>query len=233
MTSYLILGCICAFLYGVTMFATTFPVTLDKKLGATIRSHSSQLKYLQNQAVQSNSALVSNGIQLTQQATQLAATSAAATAAQAAAANALPITGGTVTGNLVVNGNHTVPNGYLSVGGGTGNPGDIINSGTVHTGGVSAPGGTVVAESATTTADISVGGTAHTAGVSNSGTMTTNTIVVQGGEATPGASPGLISGGMPTPSGNALLGDQIAFINDIANLANDIVFNLANQNIFS
>jgi hypothetical protein len=226
MMSYIVLVCVCAFLYGVTALATTFPVTLDKKLGATIKSHSSQLKYLQNQVVQANSSLVVNGITLEQHSTQIAAVTVTAN-------NALPIAGGTITGNLAVNGNHTVPNGYLSVGGGAGSPGDIINSGTVHTGGVSAPAGTVVAESATTSADISVGGTAHTAGVSNSGVMTTNTIVVQGGEATPGASPGTISGSMPTPSGNALLGDQIAFINDIANMVNDVVFNLANQNIFS
>jgi len=224
--SYVILACICAFLYCVTALATVFPVTLDKRLGATIRSHNSQIKYLQNQVVQANSALVVNGITLEQHSTQIAAVTETAN-------NALPLTGGTLTGSLTVNSNHIVT-GYVSVGGaGAGAAGDILNTGTVHTGGVSAPTGTVAAETASTTADISVGGTAHTAGVSNAGVMTTNTIVVQGGEATPGASPGTISGSMPTPSGNALLGDQIAFINDIANMVNDVVFNLANQNIFS
>jgi trimeric autotransporter adhesin len=226
MMSYIVLGCVCAFLYGVTALATTFPVTLDKKLGATIKSHSSQLKYLQNQVVQSNSGLTVANITLEQHSTQIAAVTVTAD-------NALPIVGGTITGNLAVDGTHTVTgnstlngnvtvggnhivDGYVSVGGaGAGSTGDILNTGTVHAGGVSSPTGVIEGGTITSNGDVDAsGGTVHAGGVSSpngvivGGSITSNGDVV----ATSGT---VHAGGISAPSG-VIVGGTITS-NDLLN----------------
>jgi cytoskeletal protein CcmA (bactofilin family) len=122
MMSYILLALTCSILYAATVIATTFPTNLNQRFGATIASHSSQIKYLQQQTVQANSQLVVNQITLEQHSTQIAAVTTTAN-------NALPMAGGTITGNLQVNGNHSV-NGNVQ----TGN--DVIVGANFSVGGV-------------------------------------------------------------------------------------------------